>query len=150
MGIATFVYADWALRFPDLALVVDEALATMYFGEATDFLDNTECSRVTDVAPRTRFLYLLTAHIAGLGLVSRGGLVGRLSSVTQGSISISTEYAAPGSAAWYAQTAWGAQYWAATAPYRTFQPVAGPQPFLDVPGYGGAGWGPGFGGGWRG
>lgn len=146
MGIATFVYADWALRFPDLALVVDEPLATMYFGEATDFLNNTDCSPVTDVAQRTRYLYLLTAHIAGLGLSSREGLVGRISSVTQGSISISVENPLPGSAGWYAQTSWGAQYWLVTAPFRTFNYVPAPQPFLGVPGYRRGGWGPGFGG----
>lgn len=140
MGIATFVYADWALRFPDIAAVVPQPLATMYFNEATDFLDNTDASLVVDVAQRTRFLYLLTAHIATLGYISRGGMVGRLSSVTQGSISLSSEYAAPNSAAWYTQTGFGAQYWAATAQYHSGTYVPAQQPFLGVPGYGGFPW----------
>jgi hypothetical protein len=150
MGIVTFNYANWALRFPELATVVDEQLATLYFGEATDFLNNTDCSPVEDLDRRTRWLYLLTAHIAALALPARGGLVGRLSSVTQGSITISSEYVTPGSGAWYQQTPWGAEYWALTAGYRSMQYVPGPRPFLGVPGYGGRGWGPGFGGGWYG
>jgi len=68
-------------------------------------------------------LYLLTAHVAALSYGENGQgprpLVGRISSATEGSVSVSAEYnVAPGSAQWYAQTGYGAQYWEATAKYR--------------------------------
>lgn len=144
MAVVIFDYAVWALRFPALAAKVSEELATVYFGEATDFLDNTDDSLIDDVNKRARYLNLLVAHIAALnGATTAGaaGLVGRVSSVTEGSVTIATEFGvAPGSQAWFAQTSWGAEYWALTAGYRTATYVPGLQPFLDVPGPGP--WGP--------
>ncbi len=138
MAIASFDYSVWAARFPAIAAKVAEPLAESYFAEAGIYLNNTDTSPVVDVGTRLVLLNLLVAHIAALNgatAASAAGLVGRLSSVTEGSITISTEYSVPpGSAAWYAQTQFGAQYWAMTAPYRTMNYVPGPEPYLGVPG----------------
>jgi len=138
VAIASFNYAVWAARFPALAATVDAPLAESYFAEAGVYLNNTDTSPVVDVAIRLILLNLLVAHIAALNgatAASAAGLVGRISSVTEGSVTISTDYAVPaGSAAWYAQTQYGAQYWAMTAPYRTMNYVPGPEPYLGVPG----------------
>ena len=123
MAVVSFTYATWAARFSELAATVDEPLATAYFAEASVYLNNTDASPVTDVAVRGVLLNLLTAHIAALNAPGLSGSVGRVSSVTEGSVKIDTEYHAPGSAGWYAQTSYGAQYWAMAAPYRTMQYV---------------------------
>lgn len=49
------------------------------------------------------------------------GIVGRIASATEGSVSVAAEYDAPPNAsqAWLIQTKYGAEYWSATAKYRT-------------------------------
>lgn len=145
MAVASFNYSLWAARYPALAAVVAEPLATAYFGEAGIYLDNTDCSLVQDVNVRLTLLNLLTAHIAALnGATASGaaGLVGRVSSATEGSVTINADLQTrPGTEQWYAQTPYGLQYWAATAAYRTAVYVPGPQPYLGVPG--GSEWGAG-------
>lgn len=132
MAIATFDYATWSIRYPELAPNVSAALAELYFIEAGIYLDNSEASPIIDVALRRVMLNALVAHIAslnGMGPGGASGLVGRVSSATEGSVSVSVaDYHTPGSAAWYAQTAYGAAYWAMTAPYRNFAYVPGPIP----------------------
>lgn len=139
MGVAVFNYAAWAARYPTLAAKVDEPLAQSYFDEAgLVYLLNNDCSVVQDVPTRLVLLNMLVAHLAALnGATASGeaGLVGRVSSATEGSVTINADYnAQPGSEQWYAQTPYGAQYWAATVGYRSAIYVPGPQPFLGVPG----------------
>lgn len=135
MGVVTFNYALWAATYPALAAKVPEPLATRYFAQATLYLDNTDCSPVTDVDQRAVLLDMLVAHIAALnGATAAGeaGLVGRISSVTEGSVTISADMnVAAGTEAWYMQTPWGAQYWAATVGYRSGFYVPGDQPIAD-------------------
>lgn len=136
MTVAVFDYSTWAARYPELATSVDAALGGAYFAEAGLYLDNTDYSRVQDVGIRGVLLNMLTAHIAALsGATAAGaqGLVGRISSVSEGSVSISTELQTPGGAAWFAQTKYGLMYWQATAQYRTMQYRPGPRPFLGLP-----------------
>lgn len=129
-GAAVFVYPTWALRFPELASSVGEPLAAMYWAEATDQLDPSASSVVQDVGRRTRILNLLTAHIAKLNAPIGGqeasDLVGRISSASEGSVSVSTELNVPGSASWFAQTRYGIEAWQALAPFRTARYVPGP------------------------
>lgn len=141
MAVVTFDYAAWAAQFPELADKVAEPLATVYFTRRCPlYLDNTDGSLVTDPDIRAGLLDLLVAHIAavsGASAAAAQGLVGRISSVTEGSVTIATEYPVKGDmAAWFAQTPYGAQFWAATARYRTFLYVPGDEPYLDVPGFG--------------
>lgn len=145
MAVATFNYSVWSARYPALAARVDAPLAEAYFAEAGLYLDNTDASLVADVNERGLLLNMLVAHIAalnGASAAAEAGLVGRINQVTEGSVTISAEYdVAPGSEKWYAQTPYGAQYWAVTAKYRTAVYVPGRQPTFDP--FGTLGWGAG-------
>lgn len=164
-GVVTFDYAIWAARFPSLAANVDAPLANAYFAEAQLFCDNTPCSPVRNLTIRAVLLNLLVAHLAMLNTpvdaASSGGssggstsgpspapspLVGRITSATEGSVSVSTQFdVPPGSAQWFAQTPYGAEFWAATAAYRTMRYLPNPARNMDpyAPlGWRGAGWRP--------
>lgn len=142
MGVAVFDYSVWSILYPTLAPKVPQPVAAAYFSQAGLYLNNTDDSIVSDVGARTQLFYLLVSHIAALNgatPASEAGLVGRISEASQGSVTIKTDLSAsPGSEQWYVQTPWGFQYWEATAQYRNAQYIPGEQPFLGVPGYGGA------------
>ncbi len=134
MSVVVFDPAAFTARYPEF-IAVNAIVLGMYFAEATMHLDNTDNSRVSDVGQRTVLLNMLTAHIAamnGSGVNGNGasGMVGRISSATEGSVSATAEYVAAknGTMAWYLQTPYGAGYWAATASYRTMQYVQGYSP----------------------
>lgn len=128
MTSATFNWSVWSARYAELvAGGVKEPLATSLFDEAGLYLNNGPCSVVQDIPTRTILLNMITAHLAALHLqsaasASNGGVgaVGRVASVTQGSVSMSLDYGtiAQGEAFW-AQTPYGSAWWAATAQYRT-------------------------------
>jgi hypothetical protein len=127
MAVVIFDPAAFKLRYPEFASVSDAVLQGS-FDDATLYLSNKDCSIVQDVDRRRQLLWMLTAHIAYLGGAlnpsgTSGGPVpvGRMSSATEGSVSISTEYNVPGSAAWFSQTAWGAAFWQATLSLRSFR-----------------------------
>ncbi|KVH51181.1 DUF4054 domain-containing protein [Burkholderia diffusa] len=139
-GIVTFDYGTWSARYPALAAATNATLAQLYFDEAQLYCDNTPCSPVQDLTMRALLLNMLTAHIAQLnqpvGAATAGGgtaapspLVGRITSATEGSVSVQTQMdVPPGSAQWFNQTPYGAAFWAATAAYRTMHYVAMPPP----------------------
>lgn len=141
MSVVTFVYADWIAIYPQFSTTVNSAQGSVCFDQAELYCANTEGAIVpydTNVSPpvttRLSILYLLTAHIAQLQygcvmggtLVPAGPLVGRVSSVTQGSVSVSTEMKGPESAAWFNQTQWGASVYQAMAQFRTARYRASP------------------------
>lgn len=135
-GVVTFDPASWKLRYPEFTSVPD-ALAQLYFNEATIYVDNTALSPVYDLAIRTTLLNMVTAHIAKLNALDTNNqptnpLVGRISDAAEGTVSVKTEFteAKSGTQAWFFQTQYGAAYWAAAAPYRQFHyvPARGPQP----------------------
>lgn len=134
MAIVVFDVAAFRERYPEFD-AVSETLLNAYFTEATIYLDNTDRSLVADVAVRAVFLNMLVAHIAALNSGVNGekasGLVGRVASASEGSVSVSTD-AGPSSASswWYLQTPYGAAYWQATAPYRTVRYVPGCSPSM--------------------
>lgn len=119
MAIAVFDYTAWVTRYPEFGAVSAER-AALFFAEAGLYLNNTDCSPVEDVATRLMLLNMVTAHIAALSgaLEADGkpsGLVGRIASATEGSVSVSVNAGAlPGSAEWYAQTSYGFSFWQAT------------------------------------
>lgn len=128
MAVAAFDFAAWSARYPELG-AVGSTLAASFFSEATLYLDNTDASPVTDAGQRLVLLNMLTAHIAALaGFGGRDpGMVGRVSSASEGSVSISADAGAlPGSAAWYQQTSYGMSYWQATKPFRSAVYVPAP------------------------
>lgn len=125
MGIVVFDVDAFRKRYPEFAAVPD-LLLQEYFTEATIYLDNTDSSRVSDLTQRAMLLNMLTAHITQLNSGSKGKgaseLVGRISSATQGSVSVSADMGpVSNTEAWYLQTKYGAAYWNATAPFRTMQ-----------------------------
>lgn len=137
MGVVTFDLAAWRARFPEFATVSDTAVRA-YFSDTALYLDNTDASPVTDLARRAALLGLLTAHLAalysGVGGEKPSAVVGRVTQVTQGSVSVSVD-AGPvgGSQAWFMTTKYGAAYWQATAPYRRFRYIQPPRSAAPYP-----------------
>jgi hypothetical protein len=123
---ATFSYTAWVARYPEFASV-SSATAALYFTEATLYFSNDN-SIVNDDGVLLVLLNMLVAHIAQLAAVDT---VGRVSSATQGSVSVNTDFTQPGTAAWFNQTKYGAAFWQATAQYRTMRYVQNPnaQPY---------------------
>lgn len=104
-----------------------------YFAMAETFLDNTPCSIITDLKSRKRMLYLLVAHIATLTGTAEAGnnIVGRISSATEGSVSVSLDFGDMGkNERWYLQTQWGTMYWQLTKQYRSIAYRLGRAPML--------------------
>lgn len=126
-GVVVFNVAAFIVQYP--AFSVAGARLQGYFDTATLFLNNTVSSRVSDLTKRSMYLNMLVAHLAELdgvrtpeGAGSQAGKVGRVSSVTEGSVKADLAMTAtPGTAAWYMQTQYGATYWTVTAPYRSMR-----------------------------
>jgi len=132
-----FEYDWWQARYPELAGWVTPGQALGFFDRAALLLDNTPRSPVRDCDERRILLGLLVAHIAKMNAPIDGQepspLVGRISSASEGGVSVSTEYggeAEPGEA-WYLQTKYGAEFWAATRRFRLGRYHVGPQPFRE-------------------
>lgn len=129
MAVVIFDPTAFKIAYPQFAAVSDGML-TNYFNLATLYLSNTDCSIVQDIPKRTTLLWLLTAHIAYLsGALNPDGqprLVGRISSATEGSVSVSTEMPTTPSSAWFMQTQWGAMFWQSTLSLRSFRYRARP------------------------
>lgn len=129
MAVVVFDPAAFKLTWTQFAAVSDAQL-TGYFNLATLYLSNTDCSIVQDIPTRTTLLWLLTAHIAFLsGALNPGGtpgLVGRVSSATEGSVSVSVDFPSSPNGAWFQQTPWGAMFWQSTLSLRSFRYRARP------------------------
>lgn len=130
MGVSvTFDYGNWVATYPEFSQVTKEQAAN-FFTIATTVHANDGSGPVQTADLQTSFLNMLVSHIAAQYATPKGTpapsntLVGRLSDVSEGSVSASAEYATePVSAtqAWFTQTKYGALYWAATAQYRTMR-----------------------------
>lgn len=102
------------------------------FTLATLNLSNCCRSPVPNPMVRQSLLYMLTAHV--LFLFTPGawnnnqavGVVGRINSASQGSVSVSSEFPASPNASWFLQTRYGAMFWQATASIRTMHYVPAP------------------------
>jgi hypothetical protein len=134
MAIVVFDINAFQERYPEFD-TVGASLLNAYFVEATVYLDNTDRSPVCDVAIRAIYLNMLVAHLAALNSGVNGekptGLVGRVASASEGSVSVSLgDVPVSGSSWWYLQTPYGAAYWQATAPYRTIRYVPGASPSM--------------------
>jgi len=137
MGVVVaFDYNAWSQRYPEFS-GVDQDLATMYFNEAAIYHANDGSGPIQNATTQLLLLGMLTAHIAKMSNAAAGGptgLVGRITSVTEGSVSVSAENNfPPGSVQWYQQTAYGANYWNATRSYRTMRYRASPGRFNGGP-----------------
>lgn len=128
-GVVEFVPADFKVRYPEFDSVSD-VLLQAYFDEATLILDNSVGSRVQQIEQRKPLLWMLTAHIAAINAGVNGqppsGLVGRINTATEGSVSVGADMGqVPFTAAWFMQTPYGASFWQATARYRTMRYIPG-------------------------
>jgi hypothetical protein len=127
MAIVVFDPAVFVLRYPEFSTVNTQLLG-LYFGDAGMYLDNSN-SGIPQLDVRASLLYMLTAHItalnAGVNGEAASPLVGKITQATEGSVSVTSEYATnmPSSMAWFTQTRYGAAFWQASARYRTFRYV---------------------------
>jgi len=153
VGPVTFDWQWWSLRYPELSEWVSPGMAQNYFDIATLYLDNNDGGvptsaqndlwwslglmgypsvgiPVQNIKSRQILLGLLTAHIAALNAPLNGNaastLVGRITSATEGSVSVSVAYPEVAGAEWFNQTRYGAMFWTATKQYRTAQYFPGP------------------------
>lgn len=139
--MVAFDYAYFTASYPELAAYVTQTQGAGYFTMAGLYCDNTTCSPIQDASIggiRYVLLHMLTAHIAKLlaantsqagGSQAASPLVGRINSASEGSVSVSAEMPGPTAAgqAWYQQTQYGAMYWQASAQYRMFRHIPGPE-----------------------
>lgn len=121
--------------YPELASLTDGQI-TADWRMATGLCDNTDCSPIADVEFRAVCLNALAAHFAilngqGPHGAARAGLVGRITSASQGSVNVSVDMPSNPSSAWFMQTQYGATFWQLTAPYRVFMYVPGPKRNMD-------------------
>lgn len=135
MAVVVFDWIAWSTRYPELAAYVTQPQAQNFFAEAQLYCDNTDTSPVTNAATRAVLLNMVTAHIAAMNAAlgaPSSPLVGRVSSATEGSVSVSTDMnLAPGSAQWFAQTKYGMAFWQATVRFRMFRYAQGPVRIQD-------------------
>lgn len=139
MTAVVFDYSEWAAAYPLEAAYTTQPVAENYFLIATGLLDNTDGSPVPydpaatpPVLIRKNALYLLVSHIAVLNSPARAstGLVGRISSASEGSVSVQTSLnVKSGTAEYYAQTPWGLLFWQMTSAYRRGFYAPGPQEY---------------------
>lgn len=134
MAVAVFDYTKWAAMFPYLA-AVPEPVAVGFFSVAELLFANNDCSPLQDADKRLVFLNYIVAHLARLagypaaagGSAAPDGMVGRVSSATEGTVSISTDYGTVReSQAWWIQTQEGATFWQLTRFLRTATYIAPP------------------------
>lgn len=125
MSAVVFDKARFQTAYPEVRAA--DAQLEMWFVQAESLLDNTGRSIVKKPEEREMLLFLLVRHFAALAeRAAQGGLVGRIASAAEGSVSVSADMgAAIGNAAWYLQTPYGATYWQLTAKYRRFRYVSG-------------------------
>lgn len=123
MAVVAFNLLQFQSRFPQYAALDPNYLASL-FAEAGIYVNNTDCSVICDVTIRGMILNLTTAHLVAMNAIINGQtpstIPGRISTATQGSVSVgATLDYPPGSAQWWATTVPGSAAWAALAPYRT-------------------------------
>ncbi len=131
MAVVAFNYGMWLTRFPEFTTTPNiAAVAPLMFQEASLYISNTDGSPVADLNIRTLLLNLMTAHLVAINYGVAGQpaspLVGRIDQASEGTVNVHTAFssAPTGSKDWYSQTRYGAQCWAATAPFRAFRYIA--------------------------
>lgn len=141
-AVATFSYPAFTARYPEFS-GIDPGLAAAYFAEATLYLRNDGSGPVQDAGQQLALLNMLVAHLAKLNALnadgsSASGLVGPITSATEGSVSVGSGLVVEaGTAGWFQQTSYGYAFWNATAPYRAMRYVPSRRAYST--GYGGYG-----------
>lgn len=130
-GPITFNFAAWSAQYFEFASL-DPSIAQAYFDMATAYCRNDGRHPASTDAILTQLLYALTAHIAKLMAPVNGSapqVTGRISSVGEGSVNVSTELpmSSNPSIAWYQQTTYGLNYWTMSSQYRHAKYLPGPR-----------------------
>lgn len=133
--IVQFDFAALTTLFPELD-PVGSALCEVYWDIATTMHRNDGGGPISSSTLQARLLNMLTGHIAFLyaprdatgNMASSGSaapnVTGRVSSASEGSVSVQTEALqgfATAQASWLAQSKYGQLYWASTAQFRTMR-----------------------------
>lgn len=139
-AVAVLDIAAFKLAYPAFATLSDPQI-TEAFTLGTIYLRNDGTGPVRTVALQTALLYQLTAHLAQLMFGANGeapsGIVGRVNSASEGSVSIGADWPTTANNAWFLQTPFGANFWQATAAYRMARYIPGPTRFGNGIGGGG-------------
>ncbi len=150
MGVAVpFVYSDWAALFPQFSNLSELQVEGPVLTLAQQYCRNDGGGPVCNPATQTQLLYLMVAHVAQLlyGSTTQpiSQLVGRVSSASEGTVSVTADFPTTPSNAWFLQTTYGAAYWQLALSFRLarYRPMVTPQ---MKPGAGP--WWNGAGGGW--
>ena len=115
-SVVVFDASEFLALYPQFQNVFTAEQLTQFFDAACLLCDNTENSKISDLAERKTLLYMLVCHIATLQ--QRGtGMVGLLTSATEGKVSVGLQ-AYTNNPNWYSQTQCGSMFWLATAKYR--------------------------------
>lgn len=146
-GVVTFDNAEFIAAWPDFTGIAPSSNQNA-FNLATLLLDNSCGSIICDANQRMSLLYMLTAHVAFLVygtndggsppiIVPPPGIVGRINSATEGSVSVQAQYSSEvgQSEAFFIQTKYGAMFWQATSSVRTMHYVGAPQCGPNGPGF---------------
>jgi hypothetical protein len=130
-GVVTFDPNVFKAIYPEFTTVAAAAL-NLNFALAQLILNNTCQSSVCDATVRETLLNVLVAHITALFNGVNGqpasGVVGRVAGATEGTVSVTIEYAAgvSQSQAWFVQTPYGALFWQMTVGFRTMRYISAP------------------------
>jgi hypothetical protein len=134
VAAVAFSYNAWLARYPEFGGRVDSTTAQDLFNQVCEtYIDNTDSARITDETRRRSLIWMLVAHLAELSAIGPNGertsarMVGQMTGVSEGSVSISMGAMSTDTAGWwYQQTRYGAQYWNATARERLGRYTPGP------------------------
>ncbi len=126
-AIVQFDLAQWRLMYPQFSNVTDQQLQGPVWLLATQYCRNDGGSPVNDPTLLSEMLNLMVAHVAQLlyGSATQpvSPLVGHISSATEGSVSVTSEFPVTPGNAWFVQTSYGAAYWQLILPFRLARPV---------------------------
>lgn len=128
-GEVAFDLSEFRAQYPEFAALDDAVLLRMW-DWANLYLCNHANSPVPNLARRKVLLYLLTAHCCALWYGQQpgnqqgggttapagGGIMsspGRISSASEGSVSVSLDYPTTPGGEWFTQTQYGAAFWQA-------------------------------------
>ena len=144
-AVAVFNYSAWQALYPEFINVTSPQAAN-YFTLATVYLRNDGTGPVQNTTLQTTLLNYLTAHIAYMAGMSTAqgatstspgtapGLVGRVNSASEGSVSVSAELGnMPQGAAYFTQSPYGLAFWQASAQFRTAMYRPGRIPVFNYP-----------------
>ena len=124
MGVViTFDPVAWALLFPQFSNLNSNQLTQVILPVAEQYSANDGSGPVCNPATQTQLLNLMVAHVAqllfGSTLQPLSPLVGRISSATEGSVSVVTDFPETPTTAWYNQTQYGAAWLVMSARFIT-------------------------------